>query len=191
MEVTWSEFKKFVDARKCSIQFVEVKKNYWMKAISSSFEVECFIPVDPNNEDTIVFLESYIESSNKNTVIKQSAFTSNTTNDGKRLYKREQGVQHDVVNGENIIIYTIPYEWAKITGLSIVNGEALDTIDVFVLDSTTGTYTTYPNHQLNQFGFNVNMTEGFYSCYSSFESDLYLNMQIKIVYRSNTPKKSD
>jgi hypothetical protein len=189
MEVIWSEFKKFVDNRKCSIQYVEVKKNYWMKAISGSFEIECFIPIDPTNEDTSVFLDLYLEYSNKLTVPKNSSFTSKTTDDGNKIYKREHGIQYDLTVGENTILYTIPYPWVKVTGLDVMNGEVLDIIDVLVLDSIEGSYSSIPNYVLNQFGFNVNLSQGMYSCQSTFDADLFIGMQIKVVYNSQTAKK--
>lgn len=40
-EVPWSTFKSFVDARNLSIQWLEIGNNYWLKAIDGSFDLEC------------------------------------------------------------------------------------------------------------------------------------------------------
>jgi hypothetical protein len=189
MEVDWLEFKIFVDDTGCSIQYVKIKNNYWLKAIFGRFEIECYIPTNTNDANTMVFLGSYIASSNRLTTIKTSPFTSKVTSEGKKVYKREQGIQSEVAIGENIIVFTIPYPWVKLTGVEVINGENLDTVDVSILDSATGDYSTIPNHPLNQFGFKVNIADGIYACRSTFDADLYLGMQIRVVYTSQTVKK--
>lgn len=103
----------------------------------------------------------------------------------KKLYKRVTGIQASVIAGITDVLFTIPYSWAKITGIEIVGGAILDKISLFVLDSAAGNYTGSANATLNQFGFNVNVNKDYYINTSEFDADLYLNMQIKVSY--NTP----
>lgn len=116
-----------------------------------------------------------------------SPFASKTVGT-KNIFKRVHGVQQAVNIGQNDVIYVIPYPWCKINGLEIINGESLDTVCLYVLDSSTGTYTTVPNYILNQFGFSVNVGKDLYIHKSEFDADLYLNMQLKIVYNSVSAK---
>lgn len=102
----------------------------------------------------------------------------------RSLFKRVHGIESPVVIGNNDILYVIPYSWAKITAIEIIDGENGDKISLFVLDSLTGTYTTIPNYELNQFGFNVNVAKDYYSRDSKYDADLKVGMQVKIVYTS-------
>lgn len=117
-----------------------------------------------------------------------TAFASKILPDGKKLYKRYWGIQAAVDSGENTIIYTIPYPQVKIIGVDILYAETLDTISLFILDSTTGTYSTIPNYILNQFGFDVNISKDFFRQESNYDADLFQDMQIKIVYNSQSAK---
>ena len=103
----------------------------------------------------------------------------------KKLYKRVTGMQASVSAGTTDVIFVMPYNWAKITGIEIVGGAILDKISLFVLDSVAGNYTGSSSAMLNQFGFNVNVNKDYYINTSEFDADLYLNMQIKVSY--NTP----
>jgi len=106
----------------------------------------------------------------------------------KKFYKREHGIQAQLNQGSNTILFTIPYPWVKIIGLELLFGEKLDTVDLMILDSTSGTYSGVANYQLNQFGFNVNVAEGEYEEQNAYDADLYQGMQIKIVYNSQSAK---
>lgn len=107
---------------------------------------------------------------------------------GKKLYKRIHGKTFNVNQGSNTILYTIPYDIVKISGLHIVNCEALDMCNFKVLDSENGKITTVPNYQLNQFGFDVVLPKDFYSYESEYPSDIVKDLQIKIEYVSISNK---
>ncbi len=117
-----------------------------------------------------------------------TAFASKLLPDGKKLFKRYCGIQPTVAIGENTIIYTIPYSQVKIIGIDVMYAEALDNVSLFILDSTTGTYSTIPNYILNQFGFDVNISKDFFRQESNYDADLYYGMQIKLVYNSQSAK---
>jgi hypothetical protein len=65
MEATWSEFKKFVDARYLSIQYIELYGNYHLKAIDGNFELDCILPIGVDNSDTTDFETHYKAAGNK------------------------------------------------------------------------------------------------------------------------------
>lgn len=125
---------------------------------------------------------------NGNLIQTISPFASKTLANGKKLYKREHGIQAVLNQGSNEIVFTIPYPWVKMVGVEILYGEKLDTCDLIILDSAAGSYSGVPNQQLNQFGYNVNVAEGEYEEESAYDADLYQGMQIKIVYNSQSAK---
>lgn len=189
MEIIWSEFKKAVDERGLSIQYIVHQGNYLLKAIDGAFILDCSLPIGVGDADTTDFETNYKANGNRSPSSSLSAFSSKTIGT-KKLYKRVTGIQTPVTIGTNTITYAIPFAWAKITGIEITNGSALDTVSLYVLDTASGpTYTGYPNNTvLNQFGYSVNVSKDYYSYKSEFDADLYQNMQIKLVYDSTTIK---
>lgn len=127
-----------------------------------------------------------------NNTVTNTAFANKvieTSSGTKKLYKRVTGIQPDLVVGENIINFTVPYDWVKITGIEIVNTEALEYSNMYVYDTAAGTYSGYPNAQLNQFGFNVNVTDHEYKWISEYDADIYRGMILRITYYSKSIKR--
>jgi len=116
-----------------------------------------------------------------------NAFSSKTVGT-KKLYKRVMGSQHSLNVGSNNIIIPITYNWAKITGIEIINSEIGDSVSFMVLDTPAGSYSGVPDLQLNQFGFSVALPKDYYHSSSEYDADLYLAMQIKIVLSSISSK---
>ena len=116
------------------------------------------------------------------------AFSAKTLANGKKLFARTTGFQATLTAGANVVTYTATYPLAKITGIEIVNCEALDTAQLKVLDTATGTFSGIPNSQLNQFGYTVNLPKDFYQRSSPFDADLYIGMVLKIEYTSVSAK---
>lgn len=131
-------------------------------------------------------------------VIKQEAFASKTTADGKSLYKRVHGATFNVPNGVTTICqFTIPYAHCKIEAMEIINATTGDSMNFKVLDTATNTYSgldvgTYgANFLLNQFGFNVYPVEGGYTHQSQYDADLYSGMVVEIEYSNNDANTKD
>ena len=120
----------------------------------------------------------------KNILSPFDAKTIQTESGEKALFKRGHGIKSACVVGNNEIIFVIPYAWVKITAIEVVNGSIGDTVSLYVLDTTIGNYSTIPNFVLNQFAFDLNVAEKFYSKKSEYDADLYLGMQVKVVYNS-------
>lgn len=107
----------------------------------------------------------------------------------KKFYARNTGIQQDITTGSNDINFTIGYPWVKIIGIECINCEALDTAELRVYDNALGSYSGVPNALLNQFGYSLNMAEGFYGRFSPFDADLYQGMLLKITYVSISDKR--
>jgi hypothetical protein len=189
LNVTWSALKSFSVDRGISIQFFEINNKLYLFSIDGPMSLSTQIVVeDPPNADYTDFDTNFRPNGNKPLPVQQQPFAAKTLPSGKKIFKRVNGIQSALSSGANTVIFTIPYAWAKISGLEIIGGEVLDTVSLSVLDSTTGTYSTIPDYVLNQFGFTVNVAKDFYEQKSEFDADLYQNMQIKIVYTSVSAK---
>lgn len=185
--LTWAEFKKVVVAKGLSIQCYEIGGNYALSAYEGAFQVECYLPIDPDNVECLDFEVNFKPGVNKKIELVMPAFCSKTIG-SKKLFARNTGFQSAVVAGANIISHTITYPWVKITGIEIIGCQSLDTVDMKVLDTSTGSYSTVPNYTLNQFGFTVNLPDGYYIRESPFDADLYQGMVVRLGYTSSSSK---
>jgi hypothetical protein len=149
--------------------------------------------ISPEQESHILdYVYSLITSPAKVDISSQAPFAAKTItlSDGtiKKLYKRITGIQQELVQGTNTILFTIPFPWCKITGIELINGENLDTACLYVLDDINGTYSSIPNYQLNQFSYSANASKDYYKLESEYDADLYYGMQLKITYNSISAK---
>ena len=188
ISLDWAEFKVLI-SDKSRIRFFDRDTHYYIIYIDDVGEFETSILKDSGSNQTD-FEANYKNYANKRSDVTTTTmpFTSKTLANGKKLYKRVHGIQQALTVGNNTVLYTIPYAWIKMTGLQLINCEALDTVSLYILDSSTGTYSTVPNYVLNQFGFTVNCPKDYYQNYSEFDADLYIGMQIKAVYTSVSAK---
>lgn len=187
-EVSWSEFKSFITSRSLSAQYVTIGENYHLKAFDGFFNLNCLLPIGIADADTTDFETNFKANGNKAQPQQALPFASKTLPNGKKLYKREHGIQQALTTGSNNIVFTVPYPWVKIIGMEIIGGTILDKCDLNILDSTSGTYSGVANYKLNQFGFNVNVSADCYEEQNAYDADLYYGMQIQIVYTSVSDK---
>lgn len=163
---------------------------YYIIAFEGQNKLSCSILKEsPASSDQADFETNFLPTINKplnGTTI--HSFASKVLPTGKKLFKRYHGIQESVSIGENTIIYTIPYTQVKIIGVDIMNASALDTVDLMILDTVTGLYSTTPSYLLNQFAFAVNISKDYFRQESNYDADLYQGMQIKIVYNSQSNK---
>lgn len=65
MEIFWPAFKFLVTQKGLSIQFIEHNGNYHLKAIDGQFILDCVLPIDPQNEETLDFETNFKASGNQ------------------------------------------------------------------------------------------------------------------------------
>lgn len=125
-------------------------------------------------------------------VIKEEAFKSKTTADGKSLYKRVHGDTFSVIDTQTHD-WSIPYAHVKIEAIEIINCDIGDKIDFKILDDTNNTYSGVPgsNQELNQFGFGVYTPDKFFEHKSQYDADLYYGMNIHIDYVNASGSQKD
>lgn len=190
MQVTWTTLKQFIQAGN-PYQYIDGGElaSYIIWSSDGYLTLYCDLYHDEQTERSTdqADWEDNFKSAATTLPARQSPFAEKTVG-GKSLFNRTEGKEFSVSVGDNDLIYTISWPTVKFTGIEIINGEVGDVVNLKVLDSTTGTYTTVPNYQLNQFGFTVNLPDGFYKRESRYDADLYYGMQIKIELNTATAR---
>ena len=80
---------------------------------------------------------------------------------------------------------SVPYVTCKIDELEIINCGGNDNANFLVCDDDSGTYSGYAGAILNQFGFNVCVSDLFYADSSNYDAELHYGMVIKVEYINN------
>jgi len=114
-------------------------------------------------------------------------FASKELPNGKKLFRRAHGYTIQLVaNGDATLTVTVPYAACKINKAEVIGCPEGVKVDLKILDSTTGTYTGVSNYQLNQFGFDINISKDFFEDHSPYDADLFVNMQVVFVFKNST-----
>jgi hypothetical protein len=132
-----------------------------------------------NYLDPISGLRSLQESLIETKIVASPAFADKKIG-SKKLFSRITGKKFPVVVGLNILDFAIPKAEMKMNGVEITNGEVGETVNFKVLDTPTGTLSGVPNYPLNQFAFDVNLPDGFYSQKSDYDADVIKDLVIRI-----------
>lgn len=98
----------------------------------------------------------------------------------KKIFSRMTGKKFPVEVGLNTLDFLIPKNEMKMNGVEITNGKIGETVNFKVLDTSTGTLSTIPNFPLNQFAFDINLPDGFYSQKSNYDADVIKDLVIRI-----------
>jgi len=187
-KIRWSEVKSAAtldpDADRYYIEFPD---DYRVGISTGNQDIMCILPKGESDADTTDFETNHKATWMKRLSVSNAPFAAKTIG-GKNLFSRITGKKFTLTAGANTCLFTVPYAAMKFNGVEIVGCEAGDYVDLYVLDSTTGTYTTVPNYQLNQFGFTVYQPKDYYERHSNYDADLYINMQIKAAYNSVSAK---
>ena len=124
-------------------------------------------------------------------VQKRSPFAEKSLPTGEKLFKRIHGMgKLTLAAGEaGDFEFQIPYAWAKLEGIMLM--DQIDEIqaELFVEDSDEGLYTTIPRYELNKFGFEVEIPKTTFEKKSDYDSDLFEDMWI-VLQITNTSNQT-
>lgn len=139
--------------------------------------------------DAILYLQGTLPPEVENT---SYAFAKKTLSNGKKLYRRKHGVRKTCpASSSTNIDIAVPYIQCKIDEVEIINCSGNDDVNFMVLDTDVNTYSQAPvadvgaNYMLNQFGFNVVVSDLYYSDSSNYDADLYQGMIVRVIYKNN------
>lgn len=65
MLAEWIDVKSVLVNRSLSAQYTIIGTNFWIKAIDGSFEIECIIPTDTSNADSLDFVTNFQPNANQ------------------------------------------------------------------------------------------------------------------------------
>jgi len=104
---------------------------------------------------------------------------------------RGEGIKYTFAADEEYTM-ELPVTWAKaeLTGVEVMGNKLGDNIQLKILDTATGTYSTIPNYVLNQFGFDWNLPDTFYRKELPYYATLHQGMRIAVVYKNNSGEPS-
>lgn len=102
--------------------------------------------------------------------VQQSPFAEKIL-DGKKFSRRVHGVKKAVVSGVTNFDFVVPYANAKIHVIEVIGITACDTAEFKILDAN--------ENVLNQHGFEVVLSQGYYEQKSEFAGDLVSGMILR------------
>lgn len=125
-------------------------------------------------------------------VDRSKPFSEKNLPDGRKIFKRVHGISAIVHNTTNNIEFIVPHNACKITGVNIIAAKFGDNVNFKVYDTPEGMIQqlfygvsaedAIPNKFLNQFGFNVYLSENIHIEDSNYPADLIKDMKIIIEY---------
>ena len=114
------------------------------------------------------------------------AFSSNYVTDGK-LFRRKHGYSFTILaNEKKNFEIQVPYTNCKVDKVEILGCDFGDSASFKILDDDSGTYTTIPKQQINQYAFDVKLSDKYYQDQSKYEANLTSGLYIQIEYKENT-----
>jgi hypothetical protein len=121
------------------------------------------------------------KDSKGNIVHKQGAFASKDN-----LHFRGQGLKHTIAGGDTYSFdYVIPHAQCEFNGVEILYAEGKDVVNLKILDTSTGTYSTIPDFILDQFGTAWNVSKEVCIKELDYNATLYQGMRIVVEYTNN------
>lgn len=180
----YTDFKTNV-AEKGLSHFSYIKNgNYQLIAADGNIYYRHELSVD----DVEDYETNFLPTANKKigAYYQREPFASKELSNGLKLYRRKHGYKATIpANSEVVTKILVPYAACKINKLEIIAPNPLDRIDLKILDSATGMLTGVPNYMLNQFGFDVVVSEMIYSDKSDYDADVFGGMQIEVTYKND------
>jgi hypothetical protein len=187
MELQYTDFISAISTFKLQTKYVELTNKYLLYAQDSNFIITSTVFKSSDEGDD--FEATHKATFNKTLgYVTTEAFSAKKLPDGKSIYTRATGVSYSLSVGTNDCYFSIPFPAVKIDGIEIIGGEIGDKVDLWVLDTPTGTISTISNYPLNQFGFGVGIAKDFYRRESKYDADLIQDMQIWADYDSVSAK---
>jgi len=145
------------------------------------------------NTDKDDYDSSFLSEANKKigSFYSREPFATKVLKDGSKLFRRKHGQKATIPKGEELeVVFECPYAKAKINKLEIIDANALDRIDLLVKSPVNpelaAAYGMPPDYVLNQFGFDVVVSDLLYSDKSDYDAEIYGGFQIIARYKNDS-----
>lgn len=192
INLNYTDWKSNVDSKALDHYSYIQNGRYILMAIDGQLVFNHKLDQDDNAD----YEANYLPSANKKmgSFYSREPFATKELKDGSKLFRRKHGVKETIAaNSEKEIVFTVPYAKAKINKLEVIDARALDRVDLFVkspVDANVAeAYGMPANYLLNQFGFDVVVSDLLYSDKSDYDADVYQGFQIVVKYKNDSAEE--
>ena len=191
IQVEWEDLKSFVSDRKLSWQYVEFSHAYVVIAIDGPITLSTHIkkesPINSDQSDFETNFKSLSTSNSSYTDASGRPIQANTPFGTAENHSfKGRGISGNAVkNTTTNIDWTVPVgETYELNGVEIYNGVLGDKIQMKVMDDALGTYSGFPNAQLDEFGIDWNMHPDMFND-MPYSATVMPGMIVRFVYENN------
>ena len=189
IELDYTDWKNEVTTKK--LEHYSYKKNGAYQILGVDGQLVFEHDLDPDNVDDYETNFPALANKKMGSFYSREPFATKELKDGSKLFRRKHGIKETILaNSEKEIVFTVPYSKAKINKLEIIDANALDLVDLIVKSpvdpAIAAAYGMPADYMLNQFGFDVVVSELLYSDKSDYDADVYAGFQVVIVYKNQT-----
>lgn len=183
----WPDFKNIIESKNLEFQGEATADGYTLFAFDGPIEYDCEIDEkDANFEDEKADYENnYAVHANQRLssfvhTKEFPVFASKVSTSGEKFFHRLHGVEItlDGSGSATEYLFSVPYAHAKLSGVIVINGLMGDNVDFSIYDTETGTISGIADKKLNQFGFNVFISEKNFRYNSLYDADLIQGLRI-------------
>lgn len=189
IDLEYTDWKSNVDTKSLDHFSYSVGDTYNLIAVDGQLVYRHRLDQD----DKADYETNYLPNANKKmgSFYSREPFATKTLRDGSKLFRRKHGIKDTILTGqEKEIIFTVPYGRAKINKLEIIDANALDRVDLLVkspVDPAIAALYGFPaDYLLNQFGFNVVVSDLLYSDKSDYDAEVFQGFQIIVKYKNDS-----
>ena len=189
IDLNYTDWKSNVDSKGLDHFSYISGERYFLMAIDGQLVFKHHLDQD----DVADYEANYLPSANKKmgSFYSREPFATKELKDGSKLFRRKHGVKETIpANDSKEIVFTVPYSKAKINKLEVIDANALDRVDLLVKSpvdaQVAAAYGMPANYILNQFGFDVVVSDLLYSDKSDYDADVYQGMQIIVNYKNDS-----
>ncbi len=186
---SYSDWKDNVDNKGLDHFSYSEGGHYCLLAIDGILIFKHKLDLDDNTD----YETNYLPYANKKlgSFYSREPFATKTLKDGSKLFRRKHGQKVTIpANSSQDVIFTVPYVKAKINKLEVIDANTRDRVDLLVkspADAATAAAYGFPaDYLLNQFGFDVVVSDLLYSDKSDYDADVYQGFQIIVTYKNDT-----
>ena len=190
IELNYTDWKANVDSKDLA-HFSYIKDNhYYLIAIDGALIFKHKLDIDDNAD----YETKYLAEANKKlgSFYSREPFATKILKDGSKLFRRKHGQKISIPTGEEReVVFSCPYDKAKINKLEIIKANPLDRVDLYVKSpadpAIAALYGLPADLLLNQFGFDVSVAELLYSDKSDYDAELLKGFQTIVKYKNDGP----
>ena len=185
--LSWTDFKTNVTSRKLKMQYFMQGITYQLYSIDGGLTFHCELAIEDTPAGDQLDFETNFKMGCNSTIgnVKLEPFADSESHS----FKGRGFSKNCPANTTTTVSYQIPsmeglsYE---MSGVEILNASLGDTVHMKVLDDSSGTYSTVPNYQLDEFGITWNVRPDVFIKDLPYSATLMPGMIVAFDYTNST-----